>query len=158
KIRPGEFIQIGVMRAPDQISRPDTRGVNHTVGESQLNAPLSACGRIDATAFLRLVRTSPVCRIEHDAVARLEDNSVQWFDGDRLARYPNHASAFHSAMSRSASPHHRLMICAADKIRTEPARIDLLQLAASLLVRLRLQPRPRIVDGFAIRARRERNV
>ena len=66
RINPRRLINIRIVRAPHQIAEPYAFATDRAIPKAQF-APLDLK---DATALFRLLRTPPVSRIEHHAIAQ----------------------------------------------------------------------------------------
>ena len=157
RIHARRLVDIGIVRAPDQIAAADAIAMDRAVAEAQF----AALDLKDAPAFFRLLGTAPVGRIEHHAVARLERRHAVRLGGlDQNPAVGNlqHAPHQHAAMARGAPFHHRLMIRPGEEERAEAARIHLLQPQFGGAIELQFPPGPGLVHRLAIGGGSQRHV
>ena len=124
RIDTSRFVDARIVRAPDQVAAAYALAMDHTVAEAQFDVLDLAVNLENAPAFLGLLGTSPVGRIEHHAVAGLERGDAVRLVG--LDRHPaighlQHAAHQHAAMPRGAPCHHLLMIRPSEEERSETA-------------------------------------
>ena len=111
------FIQIRIVRAPNQVAAADAARIDGAVAESQLQLALAHRHFEDAAALFRLLRAAPIGSVEDYAIAWLEGGEAVRRGGRRNgfdhyvaigdARYAAHQ---YPAMPRRAAILHRLMI------------------------------------------------
>ena len=149
-VDPRELVDLGIVRAPDEIARADAAGIDRADWRSAVRSPSHF---ENAAAFFGFLRTAPVGRIEDDAVAGLERRDavrVGGLDDDAAIGDPHHAAHQHAAMARGAAFDHGLMIGAGEEEIAEAARVDLLELQFGGGRDGERAAGPRLVDCLAI--------
>src|SRR5579883_1997546 len=161
QVRARRLIDIGIVRAPDQIAGADSRGFDHSVAETQFEAATPLDYLKYASALFRLLGTPPVRGIEDHAVPRFQRCDPvrgSCFDGDALSRDLGDLAHLYAAMSGRAPAHHSLVIGSAEEEGSKSARIDLLELLLVEGVDGERAAGPSLIHGFAIGVSSERDV
>ncbi len=66
-VHANQLVEIGIVRAPDEVAGTDARQVHDAIAEAQF----AAIDLENASAFLVLFGTAPIRGVEYDAVTRL---------------------------------------------------------------------------------------
>src|SRR5215467_13481517 len=95
-------IDLGIVRAPYDVARPDAMELHGSAAEGELDRTVPArLGAEHASAFFRFLRTSPVRGIEDETVARFDwrdSMSVARLDDDAITLYAQDLAHFYTAM------------------------------------------------------------
>ena len=129
---PSHLIQIGVVRSPHQVTRADAPKPNRAISKLEFQLPIRpGQDLVNAAAFFGLLRAAPIGGVEHHAIAGLERGHtpvVVCFDHHTIPLHARHPSHPQASVTRRPPVDDRLMVRPPQEIRTQAARVHLLQL------------------------------